>query len=451
MKFKDTLSGEIREFVPVSEGRVKLFVCGPTVYDHIQLGNARTFVFFDMFAKYLRARGYEVFYLQNITDLDDKILNRAREENRKWSDISDRYLESYLEDSRTLHLDSVSHHARATRYMPEMISQIERLIGKGYAYVSSDGVYFDTSKFPDYGKLSKQKLDQVEAGARVEVRISKRNPQDFVLWKFSDEEPFWDSPWGKGRPGWHIEDTAITEHYLGPEYDVHGGGTDLVFPHHEAEIAQMRAISGLPFLSRYWLHGAFLNFRGEKMSKSTGNIVRVKDLAMEYPGTAIRYFLLNSKYSSELLYNEEVFRASMEGWKRLQRAFLALMSEHSCSEACNIEKDSKDIIKLMDEDLDTRETIAKLHVIATEIFRGDLTPSKKRKYAHIYRFANSFLSIFAGEQRSLDKVVESLIALRNEFRERGMYPESDRIRARLREAGINLEDSGKETTWNVTG
>ncbi len=451
MRFRDTLSGEVKEFTPIAEGRVNIFVCGPTVYDYIQLGNARTFVFFDMFVKYLRAIGYEVFYLQNITDLDDKTLTRAKEEKKEWDEVSNFYYKAYLDDCKSLDIDSVSHHARATLYLEEIKSQILRLIKLGYAYASSDGVYFDTSKFRDYGKLSKQNLDQIIMGARVEIRASKKNPQDFVLWKLADDKPNWNSPWGSGRPGWHIEDTAITEHFFGPEYDVHGGGTDLIFPHHEAEIAQMRSISGSKFLSKYWIHGAFLNFKGEKMSKSTGNVVKVRDLVKSSPGSAVRYFLLNSNYSSEMLYTDEVFQSSVEGWKRLQKAFSIANSFHKCTEECRIEKDSADIIAFMDDDLKTREIIASLHDIASEIFKGKVAEKQMITYVHKFRFANKFLGIFSEQATNLGQIMGPLLQVRKELREMGLYKESDMIRSKLKDAGIVIEDKSGETTWSIGG
>lgn len=455
MRFRDTLSGSIKEFVPMRKSRIRLFVCGPTVYDLIHMGNARTFVFFDMLAKYLRLRGFEVFYLQNITDVDDKIIKKAESSGTRWLEISDRYYSEYLNDCSYLGITSVNLHARATNYVDSIISQIRRLIRRGYAYVAADGVYYDTSKFSDYGQLSKQKLNQVRPGARVDVRESKKNPEDFALWKLSEADPSWDSPWGRGRPGWHIEDTAITETYFGSEYDIHGGAVDLIFPHHEAEIAQMRAISGRKFLSRYWIHISYLLFDSgnvDKMSKSLGNVVTVRELSRRYSGEELRYFLLNSRYSSELLFSEPLLKSSSEGWKRLQKAFSMLSSLDLCgTEECKEFLPFDEVVKAMENDLDSREVIAFLHQLANSLFRGNMGRDEMHRIYHTFIFANGFLGIFPSGNGNAARVIKEIIEMRNRYRKSGKFDVSDDIRNSLLKAGVTLEDGAGDTTWMITG
>ena len=273
LKLYSTLSRKREIFKSIKKGKVNLFVCGPTVYDYAHLGHAKTYIQFDIIVKYLRYKGYKVFYLQNITDIDDKIIKRANEEKVDWKEIVKKYKEEYLEDMKNLGVDSIDKYANATDYIPEIISQVKRLIDKGIAYKISDGYYFDLTKFKEYGKLAKRKTEQAEdAVSRIDENPEKRNKGDFCLWKFKKEnEPFWESELGEGRPGWHIEDTAITEKELGSQYDIHGGGLDLIFPHHEAEIAQMESISGKKPLVRYWMHIGFLKTKNRKMSNSSGN------------------------------------------------------------------------------------------------------------------------------------------------------------------------------------
>lgn len=287
MKLYNTLTREKEIFKPIKENRVKMFVCGPTVYDHSHIGHARTYISFDMIARYLKYKGFSVFYLQNVTDIDDKILKRAQESSSDPQELARKFEEKYTEDMKVLGVENVNLYARATDHIPEIIQQIETLLSKGFAYETENGVYFDESKFSEFGKLSNRRIEDLNVH-RISPDSNKRNPGDFVLWKKKDDEPFWDSPWGSGRPGWHIEDTAISEEYFGPQYDIHGGGLDLIFPHHEAEIAQMESASGKKPMVRYWMHTGFLNVMGEKMSKSLGNFITIKDLLQEYSPEVFR-------------------------------------------------------------------------------------------------------------------------------------------------------------------
>lgn len=320
MKIRDTLTGNKDALQPIHNNRVNLFVCGPTVYDDSHIGHARTYIVFDVVARYLKYRGFSVFYLQNITDVDDKIIQRAAERETSPTGLARKYERRYLEDMRSLGVTNVNYYARATEYIPEIISQIERLIEKGFAYETESGIYFDESRFHDFGKLSHQNADDL-LKHRVEPDPTKRNPGDFSLWKKRQdgEGVTWDSPWGKGRPGWHIEDTAITENYFGAQYDIHGGARDLIFPHHEAEIAQMEAVSGKKPLVRHWMHTGFLNVGGEKMSKSLGNFTTIREMLEKYEADAFRLFVLLSHYSSPIDFSQASLEQAVRSLERIRQ------------------------------------------------------------------------------------------------------------------------------------
>ncbi len=299
--------------------KIKLFVCGPTVYDAAHIGHARTYIAFDVIVKYLRQNGYNVFYLQNITDIDDKIINRAKEKNIAPEKLARRFEKEYLDDIKSLKINGVTKYARATDHIKEIIGQVTRLIKKGCAYKIEDGIYYDISKFKGYGKLSKRTILQAEDGvSRIDESKDKKNKGDFCLWKLSKPgEPSWPSPWGKGRPGWHIEDTAITEKYFGPQYDIHGGGRDLIFPHHEAEIAQMEAISGKSPLVKYWLHSGFLTVNGQKMAKSLGNFITIRDFLKENSARFLRFLVVKAHYRSPIDYNEKLILQTKRGLEKI--------------------------------------------------------------------------------------------------------------------------------------
>ena len=307
-----------KEELKVKNNKIKLFVCGPTVYDYSHIGHARTYISFDVIVRYLKHEGYSVFYLQNITDIDDKIIKRAKERGEDPLELSHRFEKEYLNDMKKLNVNNVNFYARATEHMDEIINQVQTLIDKGYAYDTESGVYFDVSAYEDFGKLSNRNLDDLQDNARVQTDSNKRDPKDFALWKKQDEEPYWESPWGNGRPGWHIEDTAITEAYFGPQYDVHGGGLDLIFPHHDAEIAQMEAASGKKPLVQYWMHTGFLNVRGEKMSKSLGNFITIKELLEMFSPEVYRFFVLSTHYRSPIDFSEEILKQAENSLNRIQ-------------------------------------------------------------------------------------------------------------------------------------
>ncbi len=453
---KDSMGHKTVEFKPMREGRVKLFVCGPTVYNLIHIGNARLFIVFDAFAKFLRSQGFEVFYVQNITDIDDKIIKEAKEENKPWKEIVARYLSQYFKDTSSLGIDSVSLFARATNYIEEIIDQIKRLMLAGVAYETTDGVYFEVSKFTDYGRLSGQQLDKIRPGARVEISEDKRSPSDFVLWKkMKPGEPYWESPWGKGRPGWHIEDTAITEALFGPEYDIHGGGSDLIFPHHEAEIAQMRSLSKSEYLSRYWMHVAMLNMKEDKMSKSLGNIITVADALKKHSVQALRFFMLNTSFDSPLHYSEESLAAAEETVSRISEFYRKLDSARGSGKAGMVDvKRSRDaFMDAMANGFDTHAAMTVVLDLVTEMNRTmDRIGTRDRKEG--IEFMNEVDSIL-GIVRKIgtgkgSEIVEKMISARNEARKKGSYALSDELRSILLQSGVAIQDNGPDTEWWFT-
>ncbi|MCL5441356.1 MAG: cysteine--tRNA ligase [Candidatus Thermoplasmatota archaeon] len=453
MQIKDTMRGKT-EFHELHKGRINMFVCGPTVYDIPHVGNSRVYVFFDMVAKYLRARGYSVFYLQNITDIDDKIINRAAEEGSDYRDISERYYSLYMDIMKKLGIDSVNIYARATLYLDEIISQIQRLQDLGYVYATDDGLYYRIRKFADYGKLSGQDIDHIEAGARVEVNENKEDPGDFAVWKFRKPgEPYWNSPWGEGRPGWHIEDTAITECHFGPSYDIHGGGSDLIFPHHEAEIAQMRAISGLPSLASVWMHVGMLNINGNKMSKSLKNFITIDQVMRSHSREEIRFYFLNSGYRSTMIFSDAALKESSETLKRIQTTYDKLVIK--AGGRASLYTDLQGIIRklqgMMDNDFDAREFFAEIMKMTTEINRGidSMDAESAGSYLGIFNWMNSFMGILKekSEEGIPVKLVDDLISLRNQMRGEKMFTVSDAIREILFRNGIILEDREGVTEW----
>ena len=312
----NTLTGKKEDFVPLHEGKVGMYVCGVTVYDLCHIGHARSAIIFDILYRYFRYRGYEVTFVRNFTDIDDKIINRANQEGVDYKTIAERYIREFGMDIRGLGLEKATIEPRATDHIPEMIELVSGLIEKGYAYPGGGDVFFSVERFKEYGKLSKRNLEEMQAGARVEIDEKKKNPLDFVLWKGSKPgEPFWESPWGKGRPGWHIECSVMSMKYLGETFDIHGGGRDLVFPHHENEIAQSEGATGKPF-ARYWIHNGFININKEKMSKSLGNILTIKEVVKEWHPEVLRLFFLSSHYRSPLDYSEESLKEAKSGLDR---------------------------------------------------------------------------------------------------------------------------------------
>ena len=453
MQIKDTMRGKT-EFHELHKGRVNMFVCGPTVYDIPHVGNSRVYVFFDMVAKYLRTMGYSVFYLQNITDIDDKIINRAAEEGSDYQAVSDKFYSLYMDIMNKLGIDSVNIYARATLYMDEIISQIQRLLDLGYVYATDDGLYYRIRKFRDYGKLSGQDLDHIEAGARIEVNENKEDPGDFAVWKFRKPgEPYWNSPWGEGRPGWHIEDTAITECHFGPSYDIHGGGSDLIFPHHEAEIAQMRAISGLPTLASVWMHVGMLNINGNKMSKSLKNFITIDQVMRTHSREEIRFYFLNSGYRSTMIFSDAALKESSETLKRIQTTYDKLVSKADGHTSIVIGPSTirHKLQEIIDDDFDARGFFAEIMKITTEINRGldTMDPDGAASYLSLFNWMNSFMGVL--KEKTWEgipvKLVDDLVSLRNQMRREKMFAVSDNIREILFRNGIILEDREGVTEW----
>ncbi len=456
MKIFNTLTRKIEEFHPIRKGKIKMFVCGPTVYDEIHVGNGRTFVLFDSFAKYLRFKGYLLFYVQNITDVDDKIIDKAKDENVAFSTISERYLNIFMNYMERLRVESVSLYAPASLFIDEIISQIRRLIRRGYAYRGDDGIYFSVSKFDDYGSLSGQKLDNLIPGVRKSVTSSKKNFQDFALWKDKKPgEPWWSAPWSKGRPGWHIEDTAITEYFFGYTYDIHGGGSDLIFPHHEAEIAQMRSISGRKTYARYWMHTGMVNMASEKMSKSVGNIVKIGDVLSRFKPEDLRFFYLNSNYRNVLDFSMDLLEESSTARMRIQNLYRKLGDTSEFTGNHNIELGSirKKFLSHLDHDFDTRSALREvLHLTSVAFSSIDrLSPASAEEIRRFLMEVDSIFGIISPEKRegNLSRILSGIIAYREELRRARKFDESDRLRSLLREAGISLEDRAGKTEWSV--
>lgn len=375
MRVFNTQTRQKEELVPMEPGHFKIYVCGPTVYNYFHLGNARPFITYDTLRRYLEYRGNKVSYVQNFTDIDDKMIRRANDEGITVRQLADRFIEEYFKDADKLGIKRATVHPRATDCIDEMVDMIKTLKEKDFAYVGDDGVYFDMSKFEGYGKLSHHNLEELEAGAsdRLQGDGGKRNPMDFALWKFrKPDEPFWPSPWGEGRPGWHIECSAMVRKYLGVTIDVHGGGQDLIFPHHENEIAQSEAANGKPFVN-YWLHNGFINVDQEKMSKSTGNFFTVRDLVTEFDYQVLRFFMLSGHYRMPINFSSELLTAAQNGWERIKTCVehLAFVAQSAPVQAAGndavhaekalksaIEQYQQEFVEAMDDDLNTADALA---------------------------------------------------------------------------------------------
>lgn len=459
---RNTLTGKKEKFVPLEEGKVKMYVCGVTVYDDIHMGHARSMIVFDMIVRYLRYRGFDVVHHTNFTDIDDKIINRAAEEGIDALELSARYIKNYFEDASKLGINKADYYPKASEEIPAIIKMVGEIIDSGFAYVAKDGsVYFSVDKVKDYGRLTGQKLENMESSGRVVLEEGKKNPMDFAVWKSAKEgEIAWDSPWGKGRPGWHIECSAMIREHLGDEIDIHGGGNDLVFPHHENEILQTEAVTGKP-LSKYWVHNGMLQFEGEKMSKSVGNFFRVRDVAEKYDQYVIRFYFLNTHYMSPLSYSEELLEDAKTSLERLVNNYTDLIAytKQGPSEGEDvsglIEEYRAKFVAAMDDDFNTRAAIEEIYQLAraTNKSMADKTLSREGAgmFVALLDEFDAVLGIYpetpGDDDGTLDSVMEILIDLRAELRERKAYDLSDLIRDRLGEAGIRLEDSGDGAKW----
>ncbi|MBP1945270.1 cysteine--tRNA ligase [Methanobacterium petrolearium] len=457
IKIYNTLTRKKEKFKPMNENRVNLFVCGPTVYDNAHIGHARTYISFDVISRYLKYKGFSVFYLQNITDIDNKIIKRAAETGEDPIKLARKFEKKYIEDMKTLGVENVNLYARATEHLPEIISQIETLLSKGFAYETESGVYFDESQFPEFGKLSNRNIEDLNVH-RVNPDSTKRNPGDFALWKKKDEKPFWESPWGTGRPGWHIEDTAITEEYFGPQYDLHGGGLDLIFPHHEAEIAQMESTSSLKPMVRYWMHTGFLNVKGEKMSKSLGNFITIRELLKNYSPEVFRFFVISTHYRSPIDFSQEILEQSHKGLKRIYKLAETVedlleseVPQNSAADKHQIKlltETREKFLEAMDNDFNTPLALSSLFDFIREINR-DINHSKISKYIlnHIKIFLlkiGDILGVDFLTNRQHDDLTEELVDLitniREKLRQKNEWELADDIRTKLGELNIIIED-----------
>ena len=463
MKVYNTLTRKKEELVPITPGEIKMYACGPTVYNYIHIGNARPLCIFDILRRYLEYRGYKVKFVQNFTDIDDKIIRRANEEHVDFSEISERYIKEFWTDADGLNVRHATINPKATENIDAIIQIISTLIEKGYAYEAQGDVYFSTEKFKDYGKLSHQPLEDLEAGARIMVGEVKREPMDFAVWKAAKPgEPAWDSPWGKGRPGWHIECSAMNWRYLGDTIDIHCGGQDLIFPHHENEIAQSECFTGKPF-AHYWMHNGYINVDNVKMSKSLGNFFTVRDVAEKYGYEPIRYLLISAQYRSPINYSTDIIEQCISALNRLYTCRDSLDfelknaadAEHDGDKAIidGFDKYREQFIAAMDDDLNTADAIASIFELVRDINTNVVgkTPSKALVEGAIAMFdelTGVLGLVYNRKTETLDSDVEALIEARTNARKEKNWAEADRIRDQLKEMGIVLEDTAQGVKWH---
>ncbi|AFN03820.1 cysteine--tRNA ligase [Pyrococcus furiosus DSM 3638] len=471
LKVYNTLTKQKEEFKPLREGEVKMYVCGPTVYDYPHLGHARTYIAFDVIRRYLEHKGYTVLMVMNFTDIDDKIIKRARETGEDPKELAERFIKIFLEDMEALKVKPADIYPRVTDHIDDIIEFIGKLKEKGYAYEGSDGIYFEVKKFPEYGKLSGVKIEDLQKGARVEPGEGKKNPEDFALWKKAKPgEPKWDSPWGEGRPGWHIECSVMSSKYLGESFDIHGGGNDLIFPHHENEIAQSEACFGHEWV-KYWLHTGFVMVKGEKMSKSLGNFVTIRELLKRYEPEVIRFFVLQKHYRSPLEYTEEGLQHAKNNLQRLYNTLenirVALRNAEISYTWGELEFKTYEIIRegkrkfyeAMDDDFNTAEALKAVFEVANAINKY-LTEANKpkesilRKALEFFKIVSEVFGVFEDyfreetkEREESEKLIELLVEVRKQLRKEKRYELADMIREELKKLGIQLEDRGSETTW----
>ncbi|WP_313758347.1 cysteine--tRNA ligase [Tissierella sp.] len=462
MELYNTLTRKKEEFIPVVDGQVSMYTCGPTVYNYIHVGNARPMVVFDTLRRFFLYKGYNVKYIVNFTDIDDKIINRANEENTTFKDIADRYIEAFLEDAEGLNIyEEKTIHPKATEFIEPMIEFIEALIEKGAAYNVNGNVYFNIESAKDYGKLSKKNIEDLISGARVDVSEEKNNPMDFALWKKAKEgEPSWESPWGNGRPGWHIECSVMSRTLLGDTIDIHAGGEDLQFPHHENEIAQSETLTEKPF-ANYWMHNAMLNVDDQKMSKSLGNFFTVKDIAKEFDLEVLRFFLLSAHYRSPINFTREVMKQIENGLERLyngkknleyllEKAEDRELNEEENNSLFIVEKYKKEFIESMEDDLNTADAIASLFEIV-KFSNSNLNEKSSGKLVqNVYNILlelSNVLGILNKKEEILEDEILDLIERRTLARKNKDFKLADEIRDTLKEKGIVLEDTQEGVKW----
>ncbi len=468
MKLYNTLTRQKEEFIPLEENKVKMYVCGPTVYDYIHIGNARPYIVFDTIRRYFEYKGYSVDYVQNFTDIDDKIINKANSEGVSMEVISNRYIDEALKDAKALNVKEPTYAPRVTQEIKEIIEMIKTLIEQKNAYEVDGTVFFDTTSFKDYGKLSGKKLDELEIGSRIKLDEAKKNETDFVLWKPKKEgEPAWQSPWGEGRPGWHIECSVMAKKYLGEEIDIHAGGEDLIFPHHENEIAQSECCNHKPF-AKYWIHNGFINIDNEKMSKSKGNFFTVRDIAKEVPYDVIRFFILCGHYRAPINFSREAVEASKKSLDRIKNCVKNLNhlinstliekttdEEKNCDILENIKKYKHNFEQEMDNDFNTSNAITCIFEIV-RLINSNVSEKSSKKFLQtlldeIMSLCNVLGILYETEQENNnidEKEIEELIVKRQEAKKNKDYKLADEIRDSLKEKGIILRDTSAGVVWS---
>lgn len=458
MKIYNTLTRRKEEFVPIEEGKVKMYVCGPTVYNYFHIGNARPFVVFDTMRKYLEYKGYKVKFVQNFTDVDDKIINRAKEEGIEAGEVSEKYIEEYYKDAAALNVKKANVHPKVTETMKDIIKFVEDLIEKGYAYESEGDVYYRARKFDGYGKLSGKNIDDLISGARIAVGEKKEDPLDFALWKArkEDSEIAWESPWGMGRPGWHIECSAMSKKFLGATIDIHAGGEDLQFPHHENEIAQSEACNGCQF-ANYWMHNGYINIDGVKMSKSLGNFKTVRDLLQHYDGEVLRFLILSGHYRGPIDFGPEILTQSQNGLARMRNAksnlkHLIANGEGAMTDAeketlAGFDKFRERFVEVMDDDLNTADAISVVFELITAINTAVKDGASKefaQKALDVLMELATVLGLLQQEKEEtveIEPEIQALIDERQEARKAKNFARADEIRDILKEKGITLKDT----------
>ncbi|MGL4802656.1 MAG: cysteine--tRNA ligase [Cetobacterium sp.] len=473
IKIYNTLKGELEIFKPLKEGEVSMYVCGPTVYNYIHIGNARPAIFFDTVRRYFEFRGYKVKYVQNFTDVDDKMIRKANEEGVTLQDIAKKYIDAYFEDTAKVNLKEEGMiRPKATEHIGEMIKIIKTLIEKGYAYESQGDVYFDVNSYKqEYGELSGQSIDDLKSGARIDVSEIKKDPLDFALWKKAKEgEPFWNSPWGKGRPGWHIECSAMSNKYLGPTFDIHGGGQDLIFPHHENEIAQSKCGTGGEF-ARYWIHNGYINVKGEKMSKSLGNFFLLREVLEQFEGRVVRFFILSSHYRKPIDFSDNELVQSKAGLERIENAvsrgkeILTSKPIENGSDLTELKETlevSKDkFIRCMDEDFNTAGGIGAIFELVKELNKAGEIDKISKVGFEVLEDTIEYIRVVMEEVFGVllkvevqvgdmtTELIEFLLELRREARDNKDWAFSDKVRDRLLEMGIKIKDGKEKTTWSI--
>lgn len=456
----NSLTRQKEAFVPLEEGKVKMYVCGPTVYNYIHIGNARPVIVYDTVRRYLEYRGYDVKYVSNFTDVDDKLIKAANELGEEVPEIAERFIKAYFDNTKALGCAEADVHPRVTGHMPQIVEFIEALIEKGYAYESQGDVYYHTRKFDGYGKLSHQSVDELKIGARIEAGDKKQDALDFVLWKSAKPgEISWESPWGKGRPGWHIECSVMAREHLGDTIDIHAGGQDLTFPHHENEIAQSEAYTGKPF-ARYWMHNGYINIENEKMSKSLNNFVLVNDILKELDPQVLRLFMLSVHYRHPINYSKGLVEDAQAGMERIRTAYgnvkhrlenSAGLGDHNDIWLAKIEAIKQEFIETMDDDFNTANAISKLFDLSklanTYLLEKQTAEPVLQTFIDVFDELAGVLGLPFAQSELLDAEIEALLEERIEARKNRDFARSDEIRDHLREQNIILEDTAQGTRW----